>query len=84
MASLQKRNDVWNCIFRYQGKRHWYNIGDVEESEAQSVSAKVDYLLLRIKQHLIEVPAGCDIVTFIEHDGKPPSQKESSKLSSNR
>ncbi len=76
MASLQERNGVWNCIFRYQGKRHWYNIGEVEESEAQAVSARVDYLLLRLKQHLIELPAGCDIVTFIEYDGKPPSPEK--------
>ncbi|HZZ79772.1 MAG TPA: site-specific integrase, partial [Gemmataceae bacterium] len=76
MASLQERNGVWNCIFRYQGKRHWYNIGEVEESEAKAVSARVDYLLLRIKQHLIEIPAGCDIATFIEYDGKPPAPEK--------
>jgi integrase len=76
MASLQERNGVWNCIFRYQGKRQWMNLGAVEQSEAEAVSAKVDYILLRLKQHLLEIPAGCDIVTFIQYDGKPPSAEK--------
>ena len=76
MASLQKRNGVWNCVFRYQGKRHWFNLGEIEQSEAEAVSAKVDYLLLRLKQHLLEIPAGCDIITFIQYDGKPPSPEK--------
>jgi integrase len=76
MASLQERNGVWNCVFRYQGKRHWFNLGNVERSEAEAVSAKVDYILLRLKQHLLELPADCDIVTFIEYDGKPPSAEK--------
>ncbi len=76
MASLQERNGVWNCVFRYQGKRHWYNLGEVEKAEAEAVSAKVDYFLLRLKQNLLEIPAGCDIITFIQHDGKPPSAEK--------
>ena len=76
MASLQERNGVWNCVFRYQGKRQWMNLGEVEQSEAEAVSAKVDYFLLRLKQNLLEIPAGCDIVTFIKHDGKPPSAEK--------
>ncbi len=76
MASLQERNGVWNCVFRYQGKRQWMNLGEVEKSEAEAVSAKVDYILLRLKQHLLEIPAGCDIITFIQYDGKPPSAEK--------
>ena len=82
MASLQERNGVWNCVFRYQGKRHWYNLGEVAASEAEAVSAKVDYILLRLKQNLLEIPAGCDIVTFIKHDGKPPSAEKLQQASS--
>ena len=76
MASLQRRNDTWNCIFRFQGKRHWMNLGQVEPAEARAVTAKVDYFLLRLKQRLLELPPGCDIVTFIESDGKPPSAEK--------
>ena len=27
---------------------------------------------MRLKQRLVTLPDGMDIVTFIEHDGKPP------------
>jgi hypothetical protein len=29
---------------------------------------------MRIKQHLLDVPPGCDVVTFFEHGGKPPAE----------
>jgi len=72
MAGLQNRNGSWRVIFRYQGKQHSFWIGQVGEKEAETVSGRVDYWLMRFKQNLVELPAGCDIVTFLEHDGKPP------------
>jgi hypothetical protein len=27
---------------------------------------------MRLKQHLVQLPPGCDVVTFVQHDGKPP------------
>lgn len=75
MASLQRKADSWYCQFMYQGKRHTYTLGKVEDSEAESTAAKIDYILMRIRQRLLAVPAGMDIITFIEHDGKPPALK---------
>lgn len=75
MASLQRRNGVWNCIFRFQGKRHWMNLGEVSQTEAEAVSAKVDYFLLRLKQRLLEIPLGCDIAVEAPRGrphGSPP------------
>lgn len=76
MASLQERSGVFNCVFRFHGKRQWLNLGKVTKEEAEAVSAKVDYFLLRLKQGLLEIPAGCNIATFIQHDGKPPSPEK--------
>jgi integrase len=72
MAALQLRSDRYRVIFRYHGKQHTLNLGRVSETEAAAKSAQVDYLLMRLKQGLIEVPAGIDIVDFVEHDGKMP------------
>ena len=44
----------------------------VEEDEAENKARQVDYLLMRLKQRLVLLPEGTDIVTFIEYDGKPP------------
>jgi len=36
-------------------------------------ASQVDYLLMRLKQRLIELPPVVDIVDFDRHDGKPPA-----------
>jgi integrase len=73
MASLQKKGDSYYCQFCYHGRRHTFTVGAVEESEAENKARQVDYLLMRLKQRLIVLPDGTDIVTFVEHDGKPPN-----------
>ena len=71
MASLQNRNNSWRVIFRYRGLQHFITIGEVEEIEAQGVKARYEYLLRLLKQRLLNIPAGMDIVTFLRLDGKP-------------
>lgn len=73
MASLQQKGDAWYCQFLYKRQRHTFAVGKVEEVEAKAVAAKTEYLLMRLKQRLLDLPVGCDIVTFIQHDGKPPA-----------
>ncbi len=72
MASLQERNGSYRVLFCHHGKLHSFTIGKVEKDEAENKARQVDYLLMRLKQRLIVLPEGTDIVTFIEHDGKPP------------
>ncbi len=43
-----------------------------------SLVTKIDYILMRIRQRLLEVPIGVDITTFIEHDGKMPAAEQRS------
>ncbi len=73
MASLQKKGESYYCQFMYHGKRHTFTVGAVSDKEADNKARQVDYLLMRLKQRLIVLPEGVDIVTFVEHDGKPPS-----------
>ena len=76
MASIQLRGQSYACIFCWHGKRKWFTIGKVTEIEAEAKSAQVEYLLMRLKQGLIELPAGMDIVEFVQLDGKPPSRSD--------
>lgn len=71
MASLQQKGDRWYCQFVYQGKRSTFTIGNVSQEEAETKSAQVDYLLLRLKQRLITIPPGSSIVDFVQFDGRP-------------
>jgi integrase len=75
MASVQRKGDSWYCQFLYRGKRHTFTIGKVSEAEADAKSAQVAYLLLRLKQRLIELPPGVDVVQFVQFDGKPPARE---------
>jgi integrase len=72
MASLQKKGETYYCQFCYHGKRHTFTVGAVSEDEARNKSRQVDYFLMRLKQKLLVLPEGTDIVTFIQHDGNPP------------
>lgn len=71
MASLQERNGSWRVIFRFRGLQHFVTLGEVEETEAQGVMARYEYLLRLLKQRLLTLPSGMDIVTFLRLDGKP-------------
>lgn len=73
MASLQERSGSYRFIFRFHGKQHFVTIGKVSPEEAEAKAAQVGYLLLRLKQQLIELPPGVGIVEFLQHDGKPSS-----------
>ena len=72
MASLQKKGESYYCQFLHSGKRHTFTVGPVSPEEANAKARQVEYLLLRLKQRLIALPDGCDVVTFVQHDGRPP------------
>ena len=83
MASLQTRSGSWRVIFRHNGLQHFVTIGEVDETEAQGVKARYEYLLRLLKQRLLTLPSGMDIVTFLRHDGKPAdATSESGRRSS--
>jgi integrase len=72
MASLQQKNGSWHCQFLFKKQRRTWVLGKVDETEAHACKGKAEYLLLRIRQNLITLPAGVDIVEFLACDGKPP------------
>jgi integrase len=72
MAGLQERNGSFRILFRHHGKQHAFTLGTVSREEAEAKVRQTDYLLMRLRQRLLVLPAGTDIVTFIRHDGKAP------------
>jgi hypothetical protein len=46
-------------------------LGKVDDEAAKAAAGRIDYLLMRIRQRLIEVPAGVGIITFVDHVGSP-------------
>ncbi len=72
MAGLQERGGSYRVFFRFRGRLLTFPLGKVSKQEAEAKSAQVDYLLLRLKQRLIDLPPGVDITDFLRHDGRPP------------
>lgn len=72
MAGLQERGGSFRLFFRFQGKQRTFPLGKVSKQEAEAKSAQVDYLLLRLRQRLIELPPGVEVSEFLQHDGRPP------------
>lgn len=70
MAALQERNGSFRVLFRYLGKQYTFTLGEVPRQEAETKAGQVDYLLLRLKQNLLRVPAGISIVDFLQNDGQ--------------
>ena len=72
MASLQERAATYRITFRFHGKQCFVMVGKVSAQEAESKTVQIDYLLIRLKQGLIELPPSVDIAEFDLHDSKPP------------
>jgi len=80
MASIHHKGDAWHCQFLYHGKRHTFSLGKVSQDEAETKASQVDYLLMRLKQNLLQLPPGLDIVTFVSFDGKPPHETSEAEV----
>ena len=76
MASLQMGQGAWRVLFCYASKLHSLPIGKVSEKEARHRQSRIEELLMRLKQRLMEIPPGIGIIEFMEHDGKPPIEPE--------
>lgn len=81
MASIQRKGNGWYCQFVFDKKRRTFAVGAVSKEEAEAKASQVEYLLLRLRQGLIEMPAGVDVVEFVQHDGKPPARRTTSRPS---
>lgn len=71
MSALQERNGSYRVLFRYQGKRETFTLGQVSQQEAEAKAGQVDLLLLRLSQRLAVIPPGMTIVDYLKFDGRP-------------
>jgi hypothetical protein len=67
-----QKGDAWHCQFLYHGRRHTFSLGKVSRDEAVTKANQIDYFLVRLRQNLLQLPLGMDIVTFVQFDGNPP------------
>lgn len=72
MASIGERRGSFRVFFRWRGRQYAETLGKVTRDEADAKAAHVDYVLLRMKQGLMEVPPGVGVVDFVVHDVRAP------------
>lgn len=56
--------------FRFQGRAYKKSLKSIHRSEAEIVLAGVKRTLYRLENHLLEIPPGADLLTFVVSDGK--------------
>src|SRR3954454_21990276 len=78
MAWVRFRSGSFQVNFRFQGKERNFTLAPVSQVEADAKAAHVDYLLMRLKQGLVELPAGVGVVSFLLADGKAAQAEKAS------
>jgi hypothetical protein len=66
MAGLQERGGSFRVFSRFLGKQRTFTLGKISRQEAEAKATQVDYLLLHLKQRLIELPPGVDIAALLQ------------------
>jgi|SRR6185312_4316051 len=72
MASIESRNGSKRIVFRYEGPKHHFTVGDVSNADAAVFKSSTEELLRLLKRKLVSIPAGCSIEDFMFHRGNPP------------
>lgn len=74
MASIESRNGKSRIVFRHNGKRHAFTIGDVNAQTAESYRSSTDELLRLLKQNYVTIPDHVSVEDFMFYRGKPPAK----------
>ena len=73
MAGVRKKSDAYYCTFRFLGRRYYFTIGGVSETQAQAKGVEVDETLDLIERGRLTVPEGVSLEDFVAAGGKVPT-----------
>lgn len=72
MAGIVKKGEAYYCTFRFGGRRHYFTVGRVTESQAKAKATEVDETLDLIERGRLQVPPDVSFVDFVAAGGKVP------------
>jgi integrase len=78
MATIQQRGDSWRVLFSYERQQHAVTLGKVSKAEANVWKGKIEHILMRLRQSLLELPAGVPVTAFVLGDGKAVPKRSNS------
>lgn len=70
MAFLEKRGKVYHAVFRYGGRRYSTTLKTEADDEAEALLGGVEKTLLRLRQGLLVLPEGGDVLSFVLTEGR--------------
>jgi len=73
MAGMRKKGDGWHCTFRFQGKRYYFAVGNLTETQAEAKKSEVDETLELIERGRLTIPEGVGLEDFVAAGGKIPA-----------
>ena len=73
MAGIVKKADAYYCRFRFGGKRHYFTLGKITESQARAKAMEIDETLDLIERGRLTVPADIPLRDFVVAGGRVPS-----------
>src|SRR6185312_12378112 len=70
------RNGSSRVVFRHNGRRHAFTIGDVDAQTAEAYRSSTNELLRLLKRNVVSIPSGISVEDFMFHRGKPPAKTD--------
>lgn len=70
MAWLERRQNQFQLVFRYGGRKFKKSVGSCSEKEAQALADRVERRLKLAEQGDVEIPPDADVLAFLLSDGK--------------
>src|SRR5437870_3465400 len=70
MAFVEKRGQWHRIIFRYAGSRYAHTLKTKDRTVAEGLKGGVERTLMLLEQHVLQVPAGSDVLAFILSNGE--------------
>jgi hypothetical protein len=72
VAGIRKKGEGCHCTFRFHGRRFYFVVGNVTETQARAKVAEVDETLALIERGRVAIPEGVRLEDFVAAGGKAP------------
>lgn len=72
MSGIRKKGDAYYCTFRFQGRRHYFTVGNLTEAQALAKGTEVDETLELLRRGRLTIPEGVTLEEFVAAGGKAP------------
>lgn len=69
MATIERRNNRFRLIFYHLGRRYAASLKTTNEREADAIAGCVERTLQLLKQSVLAMPDGADLITFVPNRG---------------